>query len=59
MRRTWREGSFTGDLEDMLSKALETDICCHRGPPCGNIAGRSFPRFFERSDKFPYLEEFL
>jgi hypothetical protein len=28
-------GSFTGDPENMLSRALEIDICFHRGPAFG------------------------
>jgi hypothetical protein len=32
VRGTWREGSFTGDPEN-ISKALDVDVCFHRGPP--------------------------
>jgi hypothetical protein len=28
-------GSFTGDPENMLSKALEMDVCFHRVPAFG------------------------
>jgi hypothetical protein len=42
IRGTWREGSFTGD------KALEMDVCFHRGPVLGNMGGRFFPRACER-----------
>ena len=45
--------------EDMLSKALEIDVCFHRGLTLGNMEGCSFPRAFERRDKFLYLGEFL
>jgi len=31
--RSW--GPFTGDPENMKSKALEMDICFHRGPAFG------------------------
>jgi len=35
----WREpgrgSSFTGDSKNMLSKALEMDVCFHRGPAFG------------------------
>jgi hypothetical protein len=30
-RRTWRGGSFVGDPEGYLEKALETSISLHRG----------------------------
>jgi len=33
------EGSFTGDPENMLSKALEMDVCFHRGPAFGENEG--------------------
>jgi hypothetical protein len=52
MRGTWREGSFAGDPQNMLSKALKMGVCFHRGPLLGNMKGRSFPRVFERRDKF-------
>ena len=39
MRGTWRVGSFTGDPEKMLSKALEMDVCFHRGPAFGENGG--------------------
>jgi len=32
---TWREGSLLETLKDMLSEALEMDICFHRGPVSG------------------------
>ena len=32
-------GSFTGDPENMLSKALEMNICFHRGPAFGENGG--------------------
>jgi len=51
-------GSFTGDPENMLSKALEMDICFHRGPAFGENGG-TLPRAFERRDRFFYLGEFL
>jgi len=35
VRGTWRGGSFTGYPENMLNKALEMDICFHRGPAFG------------------------
>jgi len=34
---TWREGSFTGDPQDMLSKALEMGVYFHKGPVLGNM----------------------
>jgi len=39
VRGTWRVGSFTGDPENMLSKALELDICFHGGPDFGENGG--------------------
>ena len=39
MSGTWRVGSFTRDPENMLSKALEMDICFHRGPAFGENGG--------------------
>jgi hypothetical protein len=34
---TWREGSFTEDPQDILSKALEMGVCFHKGPVLGNM----------------------
>jgi len=31
--------SFTGEPENMLSEALEMDICSHRGPAFGENGG--------------------
>jgi len=31
--------SFTGDPENMLSNALEMDVCFHRGPTFGENGG--------------------
>ena len=39
LRGTWRVGSLTGDPENMLSKALEMEICLHRGPAFGGNGG--------------------
>jgi len=39
VRGTWRGGSFTGYHENMLSKALEMDICFHRDPAFGENGG--------------------
>jgi len=52
MRGTWREGSFTGDPKDMLSKALEMGVCFRRSPAYGSMEGRSFPKAFERRERF-------
>ena len=43
----------------MLSKALETGNSVHKGPVLGNMAGRSFPRAFERREKFLLSGELL
>ena len=40
MRGTWRRDPFTGDPENMLNKALEMNICFHRGPVLGENGGR-------------------
>jgi len=32
-------GSYTGGVENMLSKTLEMDICFHRGPAFGGNGG--------------------
>ena len=50
-------GSFTGDPENMLSKALEMDISFQRGPPFGEME----VRFLEplREGIVFYLAEFL
>jgi hypothetical protein len=44
---TWREGSFAGDPEGYVEKALETGIPSHRGPN-GNLVEGSCTRDFER-----------
>jgi len=59
MRGTWREGSFTGDPKDMLSKVLEMGVCFHRGPSLVNMERRSFPRVFERKGNILNLGNFL
>ena len=46
MRGTWRGGSFTGDAEGYVEKALATGISIRRGP-AGNLEGVSFTRVFE------------
>ena len=51
-------GSFTGDPENMLSKALEMDICFHRGPTFGENGG-TLPRAFERRDNFLFMGIFI
>jgi len=38
MRGTWKEGSFTGDPQG-YAKALEMDVCFHRGPALGEHGG--------------------
>jgi len=40
--------------KDMLSKALKMDVSFHRGSAFEEHGGRSFPRAFERKDKFLY-----
>ena len=48
-----------GTLKDMLSKALEMDICFHRCPASGELGGWSFPVAFEGREKFLYIGKFL
>jgi len=48
-----------GTLKDMLSKTLEKGICFYRGPLLGNMERCSFPRAFERREKFLYLGKVL
>ena len=45
--------------KDMPSKALEMDVCFIGALLLGNMEGNSFPRAFERRDKFLYLGKFL
>jgi hypothetical protein len=59
MRGTWRGAPLLVTPKGMLSKALEMDVCFHKGPLLGNMEGRFFPRLFERRDKVLYLGEFL
>jgi len=35
VKRTWREGSLSGDPEGYLEKVLETGISLHRGSAFG------------------------
>ena len=39
MRGTWRWAPLLVTPKDMLSKALEMDICFHRGPTFGEHGG--------------------
>jgi hypothetical protein len=50
---------WLGVLRYMLSKALEMGVCFHSALLLGNMEGCSFPRAFERMEKFLYLGEFL
>jgi len=54
MRGTWREGSFTGDPERYVSKALKMGwASVSIGTPFwGNMEGRSLLRAFERKENF-------
>jgi hypothetical protein len=64
MKGTWREDPLLGTPKDITSKALEMGVCFHRGPVLGNIGRRSFPKVFERREKFiffirrNFIEEF-
>jgi hypothetical protein len=39
MKGTWREGSFTGDLERYVKQGSEMGTCFHRGPAFGEHGG--------------------
>jgi hypothetical protein len=49
---TWRDGSFTGDPEGYVKKALETGVFLHRGPVRGPGKGCCFTGDFERRRDF-------
>ena len=49
---------FTGDPENMVNKALEMDICFHRGPAFGENGG-TLPRAFERRNNFLFRGVFI
>jgi hypothetical protein len=59
----WREpggrAPLLGTPKNMQSKTLEMGACFHRGPAFAEHAGRSFPRAFERREKFISLQKFL
>jgi len=58
MRGMWKEGSFTRDPKDMLSKALEMGLS--KGATFWrNMKGCSFPRAFGRREKFLLLGKIL
>jgi len=60
VRGTWREGSFTGDPEGHASVRLWKWVSVSIGTLLlGNMEGCSFPRVFERREKFLYLGKFL
>ena len=43
----------------MPCKVLEKGVCFHRGHILGNMGGgRSFPKAFDRREKFLFLGEF-
>ena len=48
VKGTWREGSFAGDPEGHVEKALEIGISSHRGPDLGNLGEGSTTGDFER-----------
>jgi len=39
VKGTWREGSFTGDSENVPSKTLEMEVCFYRGLAFGEHGG--------------------
>jgi len=46
VKGTWREGSFAGDPEGYVEKALETGIAFHRGPIWGTWRRARLPGNF-------------
>ena len=54
-----RRASLLGTPKDMLSKALEMDVCFRMGPAFGEHGGTLLSRVFERGDTFLYLGQFL
>ena len=59
MRGTWREGSFYWGPRKICSVKLWKWASVAIGDPLlRNIDGRSFPRAFEKRDKFLYLGNF-
>jgi hypothetical protein len=48
VKGTWREGSFAGDPEGRVEKAMETGNSSHRGPNLGNLGEGSSTGNFER-----------
>jgi hypothetical protein len=59
VKGTWREGSFAGDPEGHVEKALETGISSHRGPDLGNLREGSSTVDFERWMKWAQRMECL
>jgi len=50
---TWREGSFPGDIKDMLSKALEMLACFNTGPTVGEHREMTlYLRYLREVEKF-------
>jgi len=45
--------------ESSMNGALKMGVCFHRAPLLGNVERHSFPRAFERREKFLYLRKFL
>ena len=52
MRGTWREGSFTGDPKEMLSKALDIGVYFHRSRALGEYGGTFLGPLRERKHFF-------
>jgi len=52
VRETWGEGSFTGNPEGYVKKALETSVFLNRGPTGGNREGTLLCGDFEGKGRF-------
>ena len=55
MRETWRGGSFTGDPESYVEKALEMGISLHRAPTGEPGRGLIYQRWMKGALETEYL----
>ena len=49
--------SYNPQIHHGLHKALEIDVCFHRGPVLGNMEGRSFLRAFKIRMNYLFYQE--
>jgi len=53
LRGTWRKGSFSWDIKDVISKALEMVACFHTGPIFGEHRDMIlYLRYLREGEKF-------